>query len=123
MLDCCHSGSATRPTGTQYRRVTFESPDGEPLTIPNSYDLDWQKSSEDGTDRGAFLPFKFLHHGLRSHTVLAACSSTEYASEIQQRGLFTQKLLSVLEEHVASNTLHRLTYVNLVSALGAVTIQ
>jgi hypothetical protein len=49
-----------------------------------------------GFRRGTEFNASFIHGGLRSHVLLAACDSEESAIEQKRRGLFTQRLLEAL---------------------------
>jgi hypothetical protein len=55
----------------------------------------------------------FLHHGLRSHVLLAACGAKEIAYEDQGNGVFTAALLRLLSAVGA----HNVTYANLLQRL------
>jgi len=59
--------------------------------------------------RSANIAPGFLHSGLRSHVLLAACGANELAMEVDGRGFFTQALLEVLTTVGAE----RITYAGL----------
>ncbi|VDB87809.1 unnamed protein product [Peniophora sp. CBMAI 1063] len=97
ILDCCHSGSATRITDQSIPRgVEFKAADGKTsLAVSASYQRDfWDR---DGTSdvRGCCLLPAFANTGLQSHTVLAACASNESAYEDRhtREGRFTAAFL------------------------------
>ncbi|KIM26235.1 hypothetical protein M408DRAFT_330631 [Serendipita vermifera MAFF 305830] len=85
ILDCCHSGSGTRDMilVTDNRKIRSIKIEG---FVPNS---------RKGT-RASEVAKGFLHTGLRSHILLAACSENERAMEINGRGVFTKALLEAL---------------------------
>ncbi|KIM23672.1 hypothetical protein M408DRAFT_250848 [Serendipita vermifera MAFF 305830] len=85
ILDCCHSGSGTRGTHLDTNDRTVRSIKIDEV-IPNS---------RKGT-RGSNVARGFLHTGLRSHILLAACSEKEKAMEHNGRGVFTEALLEAL---------------------------
>lgn len=88
ILDCCHSGSATRGLTLKY------SPSSSDIRPIDSF---LSGSSASGSDP--------------SHILLSACNNTESAYEtpgIQSRGLFTSKLLSVLEASSSPPSYHDL---------------
>ena len=87
IFDSCHSGSGTRSeSDTRVRGGPYE---GE---IPLDLDDDIVIPST----RGARVPDKFRHHGLRSHVLLAACAPHELAHEKKSSGAFTGALLKAL---------------------------
>jgi hypothetical protein len=57
----------------------------------------------------------FLHGGLRSHVLLAACGAKEKAKEEQGQGVFTRALLEILRT-VSANTV---TYTDLLRRIHA----
>jgi hypothetical protein len=91
IFDCCNSGSGTR-TGVddpdRMARVVKLEDDVAP-------DLDHDIWHEAGS-RGTFIGPGFVHSGLRSHVLLAACSARELAIEENKRGVFTKTLLETL---------------------------
>jgi hypothetical protein len=58
---------------------------------------------------GVAIGHSFLHQGMRSHILLAACGAKERAYEAQGKGVFTTALLKLLYEDDAQT----LTYANL----------
>jgi hypothetical protein len=58
-------------------------------------DLDREIWHEAGS-RGTSIGPGFVHSGLRSHVLLAACSARELAMEENKRGVFTKTLLETL---------------------------
>jgi hypothetical protein len=121
ILDCCHSGSGTRPNSTtRTRDYVFRDRKGKRLTVPEDYDEDIRNAlaqlanSHNDSARAAIQSNKFLNCGLRSHVVLAACGATERAEE-GSNGFFTLELLRVLREK--ENSIHNLTYVDLIRSI------
>ena len=104
IFDSCHSGSGTRSESDT--RIRGGPHEGE---IPANLDDDIVDS---GT-RGARVPDKFRHHGLRSHVLLAACAPHERAHETRSSGAFTGALLKALE---GANTAE-LTYDGLIKRM------
>lgn len=66
------------------------------LVVPPELDRDIWIDAQDG--RATEIANGFLHHGLRSHVLLAACSSKEKAEEDrdEKRGYFSKALLDIL---------------------------
>jgi hypothetical protein len=92
IFDCCFSGSGTRDDSTQLHRgieITSSIPEGLDQEI-----LD--KMDGDQANRATTILPGFLHSGLRSHVLLAACGAREKAKEEQGRGIFTKALLDML---------------------------
>ncbi|PVF95475.1 hypothetical protein CPB86DRAFT_711236 [Serendipita vermifera] len=89
IFDCCHSGSGTRD---EFRRVRSVDLDGE---IPEDLDCDILNEYDGG--RATEVPKEFKFHGDASHVLLAACASGESAMEIDDRGAFTQSILSTIK--------------------------
>ena len=85
IFDCCHSASGTRG---ELNTRSVE------LNTPLADDVD--KSILEGGKRGQHLTSKFLQSGLRSHVLIAACSSSESAMEGGGRGNFTTAFLKLL---------------------------
>ena len=84
--------------------------------IPNNVasDLDteiWSDARDES--RGAKIAPGFLHHGLRSHILLAACGPEEAAYEDKGSGVFTTSLLKTLSAVGAQNV----TYTNLLQRI------
>ncbi|KIJ56327.1 hypothetical protein M422DRAFT_239548 [Sphaerobolus stellatus SS14] len=105
IFDCCHSGSGTRVNEDDPTTVrSIEMP--ENVDVPS--DLDKPVWSDGATHRGISFPTGFLHKGIRSHMLLAACGAKEVAREdsVLARGKFTTALLKLLREIPAD----RLTY-------------
>ncbi|KIM26231.1 hypothetical protein M408DRAFT_25451 [Serendipita vermifera MAFF 305830] len=98
ILDCCHSGSGTRH-GTDNRKVRSSKIEGF---------IDSRKGT-----RGSEVAEDFLHMGLMSHVLLAACSPNGKAKEDQGRGEFTSRLL---EATIATGG--KITYSNLVKLVA-----
>ncbi|KAI0311621.1 hypothetical protein OF83DRAFT_1150129 [Amylostereum chailletii] len=94
ILDCCHSGSATReiqPAAPNCMARGIEFKDALPVDL----DADIPKAT---ADRAIGRHLGFLHAGLSSHVLLAACGKEEQAWEDDGRGAFTKELLRLLEE-------------------------
>ncbi|PVF92206.1 hypothetical protein CPB86DRAFT_744545, partial [Serendipita vermifera] len=111
IFDCCHSGSGTRD---EFRRVRSVDLVDE---IPEDLDRDILKGF-DGS-RATEVPKEFKFHGDASHVLLAACASGESAMEIDDRGAFTQSLLSTLKAFGTQN----LTYDTLIRRLPSLPSQ
>ncbi|KAF8817195.1 hypothetical protein BYT27DRAFT_7205049 [Phlegmacium glaucopus] len=90
ILDCCFSGSGTRSDNAEERIR------GVPVTLPFPSGLDEEILASNS--RGTAIPERFLHAGLRSHVLLAACGSQEKARETNGSGYFTQALLYTLKK-------------------------
>ncbi|KAJ2923933.1 hypothetical protein H1R20_g13173, partial [Candolleomyces eurysporus] len=112
ILDSCHSGSGTR-SGSDIR-VRGGPCEGD---IPE--DLDDHLVKKESSHRGARVPDKFRHHGLRSHVLLAACAPHERAHEVKTSGAFTDALLGALK---GANTAE-LTYEGLIERMETLTSQ
>jgi hypothetical protein len=87
--------------------------------IPSELDRDvWiDFESSKGSERGTDVKVGFTHGGLRSHVLLAACSSQESAIEQKSRGLFTQGLLDVL----TNSEIDKLTYAGILKRMPRLT--
>ena len=95
--------------------------------VPNNvhFELDkgiWGNAQHE--NRGVEIAPGFLHHGLRSHVLLAACGAKELARErpgvmheAHSNGLFTAALLKTLGTVGAQN----ITYTNLLMRLPSLT--
>lgn len=92
ILDCCHSGSATRIDDSHPTRLARFTKVVKNLPADLDQDI-WQVS---GNVRGTYIVPGFLQSGLRSHVLLAACGAQELAMEDHGPGIFTQALLEVL---------------------------
>lgn len=68
-----------------------------------------------GTGRKAKISSGFLNKGLRSHVLLAACSSQETAKEADHRGVFTTTLIKALE----TTGTDFITYTELIHQIGS----
>ncbi|VDC06740.1 unnamed protein product [Peniophora sp. CBMAI 1063] len=95
IFDCCHSGSGTRsipsPAFVDTRRARgFTSKS----VLPETLDQDILNEVPQG--RGLSVVKGFTQAGTRSHILLAACRESESAFENNQRGYFTDGLLSAL---------------------------
>jgi hypothetical protein len=68
-----------------------------PDDIPSDLDIAiWNNSQyQKSTSRTVVAP-GFLHHGINSHILLAACGEKERAYEDQAEGVFTTALLELL---------------------------
>ncbi|KAF8148655.1 hypothetical protein B0H34DRAFT_736447 [Crassisporium funariophilum] len=111
VFDCCHSGSGTRKDDERgIRSVELD------LNITGNLD---QNIWGHGTNRSASIPAKFTHSGLRSHVLLAACSSSEFAREEKGRGNFSTALLKLLRTVGPE----QLRYFDILSRLDAIPSQ
>ncbi|KZV66269.1 hypothetical protein PENSPDRAFT_96886 [Peniophora sp. CONT] len=119
ILDCCHSGSGSRDDTLQSipRGMEFKGKDDTQLTISGTY----QKEIWVSFERGLVGLPQFANTGLRSHVVLAACSSDEsaYEDRFTREGRFTSAFLRVLE---VSGT-DTMTYSELIRRLDALPSQ
>jgi len=83
--------------------------------IPRIFrDLDRPIWLDLASSRSANVAPGFLHTGLSSHVLLAACGASELASEVDGRGLFTTALLEVLTTMGAG----RITYADLLRKIN-----
>ena len=95
-----------------------------PNDVPFNLDQEiWSNGQHE--NRGTAIAPGFLHHGLRSHVLLAACGAKELARERhgsltkdQSNGVFTAALLKTLYAVGAQNV----TYANLFSRLPSLTV-
>ncbi|KIM78109.1 hypothetical protein PILCRDRAFT_603746 [Piloderma croceum F 1598] len=92
IFDCCHSGSGTRDDDDNETRTVK-------LASNMPVNLDQKVWSDSGASRATEIAPGFARTGLRSHVLLAACSSTETAKETGGRGVFTKALLTLLRRH------------------------
>ncbi|RXW14955.1 hypothetical protein EST38_g10900 [Candolleomyces aberdarensis] len=106
ILDSCHSGSGTRSDSDTRVR-------GGPCEVDIPAELDEDLVLQVPSHRGARVPDKFRHHGLRSHVLLAACAPHERAHEVKTSGAFTEALLGALK---GANTAE-LTYEGLIERM------
>ncbi|KDQ61082.1 hypothetical protein JAAARDRAFT_67479 [Jaapia argillacea MUCL 33604] len=114
ILDCCHSGSGTR--GDNEDRIPRFTEISH--NIPPKLDIGiWGDARSH--KRAVVIAPGFLHHGLRSHILLAACGAKEFALEENGRGVFTSALLTTLSGVGAQN----ITYANLLQRLQGITEQ
>lgn len=92
IFDCCHSASGTRGSDSSYtvRGVHLRS-------YNQAGDDAYVGTSESGA-RGVSHSGKFLHAGLSSHVLLAACGEDEEARESEGKGLFTHELIARLRQ-------------------------
>ncbi|KAG8848339.1 hypothetical protein FRC20_002551, partial [Serendipita sp. 405] len=116
IFDCCHSGSGTRDASldvTGGARQSDRSVRGFKLKVEIPPTLDGEKWGSGHEERGSSIPAGFCHSRLRSHVMLAACSSKETAKEEAMKGRFTTALLEVLSAVGAD----RLTYTGLIQRI------
>lgn len=111
IFDRCHAASGTRadeydPT-LLVRSIELEEP------LPPELDRDVWRTDSDLAPRGTAIAAGYGYTGLRSHVLLAACGSAEFAREQQGRGWFTKALLDVLYTVGAD----KLTYTDLMKRL------
>ncbi|MGB0930592.1 MAG: caspase family protein [Chitinophagales bacterium] len=101
VLDCCHSGSGTRPGhGSRMGaiRKTYDRRDTRPI---ETYIGDYQKQLAENDE--VVIPTS-------KHILLAACDRKQYARETKMHtGLFTTTLLKTLGEHKTGD----ISYANL----------
>lgn len=88
VFDCCHAASGTRSSERDDPRVRSVT------LIPTAKDEFVDQDIWSG--RSAAIPKQFQHAGLRSHILIAACSSTETSREANGHGLFSSALLRLL---------------------------
>ncbi|KAH7921893.1 hypothetical protein BV22DRAFT_1131903 [Leucogyrophana mollusca] len=110
IFDCCHSGSGTRTDETDPTLLVR----GIDISAAVPPKLDQEIWAPLMNHRAAELAPGFLHSGLRSHVLLAACGAGERAQEFQGRGLFTRALLDAFAT-VGSD---KLTYTELVRRIA-----
>jgi hypothetical protein len=106
IFDCCHSASGTRTDKINPN----QSVRGISIKVPMPSGVD---AGILGLDRGSHVRPGFLHTGLRSHVLLAACGAKEQAKEVEGRGIFTKALLQVLSS-VSADTI---TYTDLLQRI------
>ncbi|RXW18477.1 hypothetical protein EST38_g7375 [Candolleomyces aberdarensis] len=107
ILDCCHSGSGTRSDSDTRVRGGLRVE-----AIPPNLDQDL--FGNDNT-RGVGVRYKFRHHGLSSHVLLAACAPNEEAKEHGSSGAFTRALLKVLDQDNVDTA--EMTYKDLIDSI------
>lgn len=118
ILDCCHSGGATRAPSRDVRTVH---------SLGDAYFrrmLDSAKDDMGGSDNYQDVWSDQWVPDTESHVVLAACQDYEYAKEWESQrgysGVFTEALLKALK----SNSLGKeATYVDLIDALPKISEQ
>ncbi|KDR74095.1 hypothetical protein GALMADRAFT_250859 [Galerina marginata CBS 339.88] len=89
VFDCCHSASGTRGNeDVRVRSIEIE---------PSSHDSEsLDQDIWDVGSRAASIAPGFLHSGLRSHVLIAACSSSEFSVESTEHGNFSSAFLKLL---------------------------
>ena len=87
ILDCCHSGSATRALPTPEVRVRQIAPQIEPRPLEGYLQGHYARLLREGGD---------LSVPRSRHISLAACDRTQTAKEISGSGVFSSTLLSVI---------------------------
>ncbi|KAI0030583.1 hypothetical protein K488DRAFT_72058 [Vararia minispora EC-137] len=92
IFDCCHSASGTRGSDGPY------TVRGVPLHGYNETGDDVPTGAARNGLRGVSNDGKFLHAGLSSHVLLAACGEEEEARERDGKGLFTHELIACLRQ-------------------------
>ncbi|KDR74089.1 hypothetical protein GALMADRAFT_280580 [Galerina marginata CBS 339.88] len=92
VLDCCHSASGTR--GPNSKSVGRARSVALKPTI-HTKDLDRKTWSQGSEEPQNVSPFRFS--GLRSHTLIAACRSSELAVEFNRNGSFSAAFLKLLK--------------------------
>jgi hypothetical protein len=103
IFDCCHSASGTRiKTGRRSQR--FISPSTLPRLTP---DIDADILPKSSDTRHAIVAKGFAYQELRSHVLLAACGSEEFAYETEGIGDFTAALLNTLKQYGADRTTYK----------------
>ena len=83
-----------------------------PHDVPPDLDIEIWSDVQD-ENRGVEILPGFLHQGLRSHILLAACGAGEVAYEDKGSGVFTSSLLKTLSAVGVQN----ITYTNLFQRL------
>jgi hypothetical protein len=106
IMDCCHSASSTRTDPFEGR-----IPRNGAISVDLPSDLDRHILTE--VDPDLVLSFKFAHHALKSHTLLAACGVNQFAFEYRGYGSFTKQLIDTLVTHGTKT----LTYIDLMRRL------
>ncbi|KAI0345834.1 hypothetical protein BDW22DRAFT_918059 [Trametopsis cervina] len=105
ILDCCHSGSATRDLQTPHVPPNARSRGLElDVYTPPELDKDIVAHRPDQPSRTLWSDQTWKTMGLSSHVLLTACGSGEKAFEIENRGVFTKALISLLRSGVQSFT-------------------
>jgi Caspase domain len=113
IFDCCHSASGTRAVSASNRIPRSAA---IPNDVASDLDVDIWSNTQFEKSGVAIAP-GFLHHGLKSHILLAACGRNELAYEEQGNGVFTNALLKLLSTIGAQNV----TYANLLQRLPRLT--
>jgi hypothetical protein len=108
ILDSCHSVSATRG---DWDGVSEGEGQIRGLDLPSDYLLE-EDLCTDG-DRDIVDAMGRENSGLSSHVLFAAASSGEKAREMDERGVFTKALLTLLR----TESLAKLTYLDVVQRL------
>ena len=126
ICDCCHSASGTRaPHGADTSEPTPRSVDLSSRHYPSTLDQQILSDSLSVT-RGTYIASQYVHQGLGSHILLAACASKglayesfivpEGGSERVKCGRFSAALLKLLYRTSA----HLILYSDILNLLGPI---
>ncbi|KAI0315079.1 caspase domain-containing protein [Amylostereum chailletii] len=120
ILDCCHSGSATRDHEKDH--ITGPVPLVRGVCLPADYAIlptvDEDIFSET-TPRAWAIAKGYRYAGMASHVLLAACKANQKAHETGKRGQFTLALMDLLRK----NRVEELTYEDAIKRLPDLPLQ
>ncbi|KAF8970573.1 caspase domain-containing protein [Flammula alnicola] len=95
VFDCCHSAGALRGSKPIVEAPVVRTIGSLNYTVSDDLDKDiWDAAGM----RAAAIPPRFGHVGVKSYVFLSACSSEEFAKEVDRRGCFSSALLKLLRE-------------------------
>lgn len=101
IFDCCHSASALRGSRNPNAGALTRSGPDLMYHLPDELDRDiWNSDPGPRTSlsRGLTTPSPLKHFGSTSYVFFAACSSSELAREMDDRGCFTSALITLLKK-------------------------
>ncbi|KAF8968723.1 caspase domain-containing protein [Flammula alnicola] len=95
VFDCCHSAGALRGSKPIVEAPVVRTIGSLNYTVSDDLDKDiWDAAGM----RAAAIPPRLGHVGVKSYVFLSACSSEEFAKEVDRRGCFSSALLKLLRE-------------------------
>ncbi|KZT04805.1 uncharacterized protein LAESUDRAFT_727673 [Laetiporus sulphureus 93-53] len=104
IMDCCYSAGCSRDGSSRHDQVTVRSRPSLQFTYQDLIDAaeadKWKRWSPGSATDSVYQPYE------ESHMLLAACCSNEKAYEDGEEGVFTRRLLQMLNSH----SLNSITY-------------